>query len=72
MTKDRKVELLETIRFAELGCWISVLVIPILYGVSGPAVSRDQAWIRTVMICLAWIGVLISMAWRYLRFGPRL
>lgn len=45
----------ELIGWIELGCWISIALLPLLYWVNGAAVSMDQLVVRwivvSVMIC---------------------
>lgn len=51
----------------EMGCWIAIVAMPIMYWISGSAVSRDQAWIRTAMMVVAVTGVVCSTAYRVWR-----
>ncbi len=48
----------------ELGCWSAIVLMPIMYWVSGPAVSTDQYVIRTLMVVLASTGVISSIVYR--------
>lgn len=50
----------------EFGCWVAVALIPFLRWVNGPAVSTDQAMVRTALVVLALGGgiVLRTVNWR--------
>ncbi|QDV22072.1 hypothetical protein [Aureliella helgolandensis] len=67
---DEPDDTLETFSFqavwqtAELWAWLAIFAMPILYWISGEAVSRDQAMIRWVMIVATVVLATISTIMR--------
>ena len=51
----------------EFACWFAVVLAPILTWFNGPAVSTDQAVVRTAVFVLALVGGIILTALRLLR-----
>ncbi len=64
VTDTEKLSWGQIMRTAELFCWFALFMIPLLYWISGAAVSTDQAWIRTSMIIVASVVVLSSATYR--------
>jgi hypothetical protein len=51
----------------ELGCWISIALLPFLYWVNGGAVSTDQLvvrWIVVVVVICGAVGLRIRRCFR--------
>ena len=44
----------------EFGCWVLILLFPVLYWVHGPAVSPDQWFVRTVLVVAAVSGAVTA------------
>lgn len=57
----------EIMRWAELACWTTIALAPILYWVNGPAVSTDQLVVRTAMVALALVGGFVIRVTKWIR-----
>ncbi len=53
---DGEVTLRELAAWARTACWFGLLMLPVLIWVNGPAVSTDQAWVRTALCVLIVTG----------------
>ncbi len=53
----------------EFGCWVLILLFPVLYWVHGPAVSPDQWFVRTGLVVLAVAGAVGARLVRWHRTG---
>lgn len=53
----------------EYGCWVLILLFPVLYWVHGPAVSPDQWFVRTVLVLAAVSGAVTARLVRWQRTG---
>lgn len=51
----------------ELGCWLSVLLAPILTWINGLPVSADQAVVRTVVFVVGLVGGTLLTVTRLFR-----
>ena len=44
------------LRWLEFGCWFGLILMPALRWIHGPAVSGDQAVVRTALVIIALAG----------------
>lgn len=56
----------ELIGWIELGCWISLALLPLLYWVNGAAVSSDQLVVRWIVVMVVICGSVGLRARRWL------
>ncbi|MFO1020060.1 MAG: hypothetical protein U0903_05115 [Planctomycetales bacterium] len=53
--------------WAEYCCWVAVILMPLLIWWNGPAVSDDQAVVRTGVMVLAGIGAVGLRVYAFLQ-----
>lgn len=54
----------ELLRGLEFGCWVAAAVIPILFFVNGPAVSKEQSLVRILLTAMSLTGGISLWLWR--------
>jgi len=57
----------ELVGWIELGCWISIALLPFLYWVNGGAVSTDQLVLRWIVVVVVISGAVGLRIRRWLR-----
>jgi hypothetical protein len=57
---SRDMEMDELLRLCESGCWMAVLLFPLLYYLNGPAVSTDQLFVRAILLVFAF-GAAVTL-----------
>lgn len=57
----------ELLSHLETGLWTAVVLIPILYYVNGPSVSRDQFVVRTALAVIVYLGAPLIRLYRWKR-----
>jgi hypothetical protein len=57
----------ELMGWIELGCWISIALLPFLYWVNGGAVSTDQLVLRWIVVVVVICGAVGLRIRRWLR-----
>jgi hypothetical protein len=50
--------------WVEFGCWVSIILYPILYWINGPAVSFDQFVVRSALLVISMTGAIGLRLWK--------
>lgn len=66
-TTDQELTTEELLSHVEFGFWTAVVLVPILYHINGPSVSRDQFVVRCILAAVVYAGAPLMRLIRWHR-----